>query len=214
MKSKVIIIGSILLSIVLIVALLKHNTKTKKYLEYGDDLRVAIEEFEENRQEFTGDLSTITKVTSEDLNNGNKPAGVVAENWELKWEELNDKLEVLKDDFVEVGESSSSYFLNLENLANEIRDEEMKREEIKKNAELKEQWTRAYKDAARSIQRIEEVIYEGNDFYKVLIISTIRQQVKDDIKELESITIRALALLESLEEFATESKKLISNTNS
>lgn len=211
MKSNVITVGSILLAIVLLVAMCRSKSVTKKHLEYGDDLNDAIEKFEKDRREFTTELNTLTNETSSDLKQEDESVAGIAEDWEKRWNDLNGKLDKLNKDFLRVGKSSSEYFLNLENLAADIRDEAIQKEETIKNEELKGQWTRAYQDAAQSLKKIEQVMYDGNDFYKVLVASSIRQQVKSDIKELESITIRALALLDELEEFAKEGKKLINN---
>jgi predicted RNase H-like nuclease (RuvC/YqgF family) len=212
MKSKWLIWGSIGLSVLLLIALSKNNTQTKKRLEYGANLNSAIEEFEENRQDYSSQLTNIAEQTTTDLNNGNHSVNEVAENWEVEWKRLNKQLETLKSDFEEVGKTSNEYFGNLNELAANIIDDGLRKEETRKNNELQERWTIAYQDAARSIKNIENIMLDGNDFYNVLLASSIRQQVEGDIEELEVITVRALKLLSELEDFSNEGKKLIGLT--
>jgi len=213
MKKQWITWGSIGLSILLLIALLRNNnTQTKKYLEYGNDLNSAIEEFEDNRQTYSAHLTGIAQQTTTDLKEGTRPVNQVAENWEVEWNRLTKQLETIKDDFEEVGHTSNEYFVNLNELAGNILDEKLKKEELRKNRELRERWTIAYQDAARSIKKIEKVMFDGNDFYNVLVASSIRQQVEGDIGELEAITVRALKLLGELEDFSNEGKKLIGSS--
>lgn len=209
MRTKLTAVASLFLVLILIIALSKHNTRTKKYLEYGQDLKESIEDFETNRKEFTDELKTVTVQTSEEFAEGGKHVSEIAENWDERWSDLTGRLNKLKKDFSDVGKSSGKYFTNLEELIAGIRDDGLRREEIRRNEEVHNQWSRAYRDAAQSLTKIEEVMYEGNDFYKVLVASSIRQQVRSDIKELESITLKALALLDELKEFSEEGKKLI-----
>jgi gas vesicle protein len=203
------ILGLSILFLIIIIRSFPQKTFTEKSLAYGDDLNDAIEKFEEDRKDFTSDLNDITKQTSEDLLSKQQPVEDVAINWENEWNELNQKLEELENDFLKVGKRSKEYFKNLDEIASGIRDKSIRIEENEKNRELKAQWTRVYQEASESINKIRDVIYDGNDFYKVLVATSIRQQVKEDIKELESITLRAVALLDDLEDFSTEGKKLI-----
>lgn len=209
MKNKWITWGSIGLSVLLLITLFRNNTQTKKYLEYGNDLNSAIEEFEDNRQTYSTQLTSIAQQTTSNLKEGNRPVNQVAENWEVQWNRLNKQLETLKSDFDAVGQTSNEYFVNLNELAGNILDDKLRKEETRKNRELRDRWTIAYQDAARSIQKIEKVMFDGNDFYNVLVASSIRQQVEGDISELETITVRALKLLGELEDFSNEGKKLI-----
>lgn len=211
MKPKLIAAVSLFLAVILIIAICKNNTRTRKYLEYGQEFNEAIEDFDNKRQDFTDELKAVTVETTEDLSGNNKPVPAIAERWDEKWSNLTHKLERLKKDFDDVGKTSGKYFMQLEELVAGVGDDNLRSVETKRNKEVHDQWTKAYQDAARSIQKIEDVMHDGDDFYRVLVASSLRQQVRKDIEELEAITVRALDLLDELKEFSEEGKKLINN---
>lgn len=183
---------------------------TEKSLEYGDNLKQAIEKFENDRQQFAEEVSNAVETTSEDLKEENPDLPKVATDWEEEWNNIQSEFSDLEESFSLVGNSSQAYFDQLEELSAGINDEKIKNSELNKNRELKDKWTKAYLDASENIQKIREVLKEGNDFHRVLVASSIRQKIEANIHELNLISQRAKTLMIELEKFTIEGKKLIS----
>lgn len=187
-----------------------QRSMTKKALNYGDNLKDAIENFEETRQEFSQQVAESVDNTSEKLSEKNPDLPEVATDWENQWNNIQRKFRTLEEEFSDVGQKSEDYFNQLAELSAGIKDESIKNSELRKNKELKNKWTEAYVDASNNIQKIREVLIEGNDFHRVLVASSIRQKIEANIMELQSISTRAKTLMTELEKFTIEGKKLIS----
>ncbi|MBN2893119.1 MAG: hypothetical protein JXL97_14715 [Bacteroidales bacterium] len=183
---------------------------TKKALTYGDNLKDAIENFENTRQDFAKEVTESVDNTSEDLSEENPDLPKVATDWESQWNSIQRRFKTLEEEFSDVGTKSEEYFTQLEELSSGITDEKIKSSELRKNKELKEKWTEAYIEATENIQKIRDVLREGNDFHRVLVASSIRQKIAENIIELQSISARAKTLMTELEQFTIEGKKLIS----
>lgn len=187
-----------------------NQSVTKKALNYGDNLKDAIEKFEGTRQDFAEEVAESVDNTSEKLSEENPDLPEVATDWESQWNSIQRKFQTLEDEFSDVGKKSEEYFNQLEELSSGINDESIKSSELRKNKELKNKWTEAYIEASDNIQKIRDVLIEGNDFHRVLVASSIRQKIEENIIELQSISARAKTLMAELEKFTIEGKKLIS----
>jgi len=210
MKSKLVFIVVLL---AVIVSCSNNKSQTLKTVEYADSLRDAIEDFETKRKEFSEQITDIVENTDDKLSEDAPNLQEVAIDWEKKWEELITDFNTIEDNFTTVGNSSAIYFQKLEELAYSIKDDDIKQSELTKNAELKTRWTETYIEAAESINKIRSMLIDGSDYQKVLIASSVRQKIEENIVELKSISEKAILLLKELETFSLEGKKLVETTS-
>lgn len=186
-----------------------ESSMTKKALNYGDNLKDAIENFEETRKDISNQVVKSVDNTSNKLSEENPDLPEVAIDWESQWQSIQRKFETMQEEFSDVGNKSEDYFQQLEELSSGIEDETIKHAELQKNKELKNNWTKEYVEASNKIQELREILIEGNDFQRVLIASSIRQKIESNISELKSISKRAKSLMRELEKFTIEGKKLV-----
>ena len=187
-----------------------YNTNTYNAIEYGDNLKNAVNNFTKSQNKFNDKIKKVVNNTNDELKKGDVDIIKVANDWESEWKDIMDKYESLQKDFKDVGNKSLEYFKELDKLANNIKNEDIKKSEIKKNLILKEKWTKNYENTSKVFDEINELLKDGNDFHNVLIASSIRQKINLNIEELKNIAFRAQDILERLNKFTEEGKKLIS----
>ena len=115
----------------------------------------------------------------------------------------------MKKDFERVGTSSNDFFAKLDELSNNINKESLRNEELAKNRELKIKWDQSYKEASVSIDKVTQVLEAGNDFHMVLVASSIRQKLEQNVAELDLIAAQAKELLGDLEAFTQAGRELV-----
>ena len=101
------------------------------------------------------------------------------------------------------------YFNKLDELSSNINNESLRNEELGKNKVLKEKWEKTYREAEVSVNKITEVLEAGNDFHMVLVASSIRQKLEQNVSELSNIADQAKALLKDLEAFTQAGRELV-----
>ncbi|MEM9849982.1 MAG: hypothetical protein AAF847_18980, partial [Bacteroidota bacterium] len=133
----------------------------------------------------------------------------VSKDFEKEWTSIQNRYDKLKKDFDKVGESSAAYFGQLNELSGNIGNETLRKEELAKNKSLRQKWDKTYQEAAVNIDKVTTVLEEGNDFHMVLVASSIRQKLEQNVGELSRIAEQAKALLSDLEVFTEEGRKLV-----
>lgn len=204
------------LSFIIVVISLLYSCKCSnnevyaaKYAEYGDNLRDAIDDFESGRKEFSTEMADIVRKTSEELSDEDHDLTDIATNWEVKWNDLVQQYEDIKNDFRQVGAKSDEYFDALYTLVDSINNQEIKQSQIESNTKLRNKWDYNYQHAQNSISKIEELLELGNDYKVVLIVSGLRYKLEEKSKKLNTISQKADEILEELKIFTTKSKKLL-----
>lgn len=196
--------------LILAVALVSCKGKvTKNAFKHGDVLKASINDFESDRQKFSSQVSKTIDVANETLTEENPDVQKIAKDWEKEWDDIQSRYDKLRKDFDKVGESSTAYFAKLDELSNNIRNEELRNEELAKNAELRNRWQGTYDNAAVSIDKVTEVLDAGNDFHMVLVASGVRQKIEQNVADLTVIAEQAKELLKDLETFSEEGRKLV-----
>ncbi len=186
-----------------------QSTVTEKSLRYADNLKDAIDKFESSRQKVAKHVSTASEKATTELSKENPDVGRAARDWEQEWNDINKRFKDLEERFSQVGNTSEKYFEQLDELSKGIESEGLRQSELSKNQALREQYAVAYEDAARNIDKIREVLREGNDYHRVLVASSMRQKISQNIDELRQISERAQQIVAELEQFTIEGKKLI-----
>lgn len=182
---------------------------TKGALKHGEVLKASIESFEKNRKKLSTNLVASLEEAEEDLSAENPDLPKVSKDFEKEWTGIQNRYKKLQNDFAKVGKSSDDYFAELDQLSNNISKESLKNEELAKNRELKIKWDRNFKEAEVSINKITTVLESGNDFHMVLVASSIRQKLEQNVGELQVIAEQAKTLLQDLEAFTEAGRELV-----
>jgi len=182
---------------------------TKGALKHGETLKASIESFEKNRKKLSTKLVSTLEDAEESLSAESPDLPEVSKDFEKEWTTIQNRYAKLKRDFEKVGESSDNYFNELNTLSNNISKEELKRDELRKNQELKMTWDKSYREAEVSINKVTTVLESGNDFHMVLVASSIRQKLEQNVNELQVISEQAKALLQDLEMFTQAGRELV-----
>ncbi|MEN0048178.1 MAG: hypothetical protein AAF806_14045 [Bacteroidota bacterium] len=199
-----------LLSFVLLLMTTSCKWKTTKTaIKHGDVLKSSIESFEKNRQKLSENVVESLEEAEEQLTSENPDLPKVSKDFEKEWTSIQKRYEKLKDDFGKVGESSEAYFNQLNELSGSISNESLRKEELAKNKSLRATWNKTYKEASINIEKVTTVLEEGNDFHMVLVASSIRQKLEQNVDELNRIAAQAKTLLSDLEVFTEEGRKLV-----
>ena len=144
---------------------------TKKAIKKGEVFSASIEDFEKNRQKFSTQVSDAIGDANESLT------------------EEKPNTEDISRDFDDVGKSSEAYFDHLNELAIGINREDLRKSELGKNKDLLVIGGKQYEEAAKSIQAVEQVLMEGNDFQRVLLLSSVRDKIQQNIDDLNQLSV-------------------------
>lgn len=202
----------LIVAVVAIVAISVSGCKwdtTKKAIKHGDVLKSSIESFEKNRQKLSEKVIESLESAGEALASDSPDLEKTSKDFEKEWTSIQNRYKKLKDDFSKVGESSGNYFAQLEELSSGINNETLRKEELSKNKELQKRWQTTYQQAAVNVEKVTAVLESGNDFHRVLVASSIRQKLDQNVEELNRIAIQAKELLSDLESFTEEGRKLV-----
>lgn len=184
-----------------------QNTKTA--LKHGERLKSSIDSFEKNRQKLSAKLVSSLEDAQKDLTQENPDLPEVSKDFEKEWTDIQSRYGNLKKDFERVGTSSSDFFAKLDELSNNINKESLRDQELAKNKELKVKWDKSYQEASVSIDKVTQVLEAGNDFHMVLVASSIRQKLEQNVAELDVIAAQAKELLGDLEAFTQAGRELV-----
>lgn len=183
---------------------------TKQALKHGEELKNSIEDFEKNRQQLSVRLVESLESAEEDLTSEDPDLPDVSKDFEKEWTGIQKKYRDLQEDFSRVGETSEAFFAKLNELSSNINNEKLRNDELAKNDELKLKWDKSYFEASSSINKVTEVLEAGNDFHMVLVASSIRQKLEQNVTELNRIAEQAKILLGDLESFTQAGRELVS----
>jgi hypothetical protein len=182
---------------------------TKKALKHGEVLKSSIESFEKNRVKLSTQVVETLQEAEESLTQPNPDLPEVSKDFEKEWTGIQSRYGKLKNDFERVGKSSDAYFATLDQLSSSIHNEKLRKEELAKNSELRKKWDITFKEAGESIDKVTSVLESGNDFQMVLVASSIRQKLNQNVDELHNIAEQAKVLLADLEAFTEAGRQLV-----
>jgi hypothetical protein len=196
--------------LVLVVGLAGCRGKvTKKAVKKGEVLKSSIESFEKNRSKFASKVTASIENANQALAEENPNPEEISRDFEAEWKDIQKRYNKMKKDFEDVGSSSTTFFNQLNDLAEGINNEDIKQSEIDKNAELLKKWEVHYTEAASSIENVQQVLEDGNDFHRVLVLSSVRQKLESNVEELQKISEKATELLKDLEDFTNAGRELV-----
>ncbi|MEL6922938.1 MAG: hypothetical protein AAFO94_02745 [Bacteroidota bacterium] len=186
-----------------------RTRETRTAMKHGEVLKSSIESFESNRQKFSTKVVESLEEAESKLNSESPDLPKVSKDFEKDWSSIQSRYNKLKNDFEDVGKSSIEYFQKLDELSSNINSEQLRNEELAKNKVLKEKWEKTYVEAETSVNKITDVLAAGNDFHMVLVASSIRQKLEQNVSELSNIADQAKSLLKDLEAFTEAGRELV-----
>ena len=197
----------LLVAIVLLPACKKNTTKNA--MKHGERLKASINSFEDNRQKLSVKLVSSLETAEQKLTEEDPDLPKVSKDFEKEWNSIQKRYKGFKSDFEKVGTTSKDYFAKLDELVNNINKESLRNTELAKNEVLRQKWDKSYQEAAVSIEKVTQVLEAGNDFHMVLVASSIRQKLEQNVGELNLIAAQAKELLSDLEAFTMAGRELV-----
>lgn len=186
-----------------------QNRTTANAMKHGERLKDSIDDFEKNRQKLSTKLVSSLESAEEDLTSEDPDLPKVSKDFEKEWRSIQKQYTGFKKDFERVGTTSTDYFAKLDELVNNIQKESLRNTELAKNDVLRQKWDKSYNDAKVSIDKVTQVLEAGNDFHMVLVASSIRQKLEQNVGELNVIAEQAKSLLGDLEAFTMAGRELV-----
>lgn len=200
---------ALLLGIFLINRIGCRTHTTRNALQQGDRLKASIESFEKNRSKLSEKVIKSLEKAEDELTADDPNLAKAAKDFEAEWTGIQNRYRSLKKDFENVGQSSTDYFNKLEELSSSITNVSLRQQELSKNVALKSRWQETYQQAAVNIEKVETVLEAGHDFHMVLVASSIRQKLEQNVDELNRIAEQAQQLLSDLEAFTQAGRALV-----
>jgi len=178
-------------------------------LKHGEILKTNLDSFDKNRMKLSANLVESLEEAGESLLTDNPDIPQVSKDFEKEWRAIMKRYDKLKSDFESIGSSSTAYFEELNSLSGSINNETLRKEELSKNKELEVKWRSTYQEADKAINKVTTVLENGNDFHMVLVASSIRQKLEQNVADLKNMSEQAKLLLSDLAVFSDEGRKLI-----
>ncbi len=186
----------------------KHRT-TNSALKHGDILKSNLDSFDKNRVKLSTNLVESLEEAGEALLTDSPDIPQVSKDFEKEWRGIMNRYDKLQKDFQRVGESSNAYFAELNNLSSAINNADLRKSELEANKALEIKWNTTYNEADKAIKKVTKVLDDGNDFHMVLVASSIRQKLEQNVEALKNMSAQAKLLLADLEVFTDEGRKLV-----
>ena len=187
----------------------KDPLSTDVVFEYADNLEDAIGDFETSRTSVSENISQSTQKVQTLLSTQSPNIRQVTKEWERNWRDAKNEFLDLEKNFSMVGNTSKQYFDKLEEINQNIDDKKIQKTEKARDEKLKATWTKTFKVASQSIQKLSDIIKKGDDFNMILLSASLREKLIKNIDELKKIARISAVLLIKLEKLTIEGKKLI-----
>jgi len=182
---------------------------TNSALKTGEVLKSNLDSFDKNRRKLSTNLVESLEEAGESLLEENPDIPQVSKDFEKEWRSIMNRYDKLKKDFVNIDKSSTAYFDELNSLSGSINNEELRKSELAQNKQLEIKWKATFDEADKAINKVTAVLENGNDFHMVLVASSIRQKLEQNVESLKNMSVQAKLLLADLEVFTDEGRKLV-----
>ncbi len=182
---------------------------TRSALKHGEILKTNLDSFDKNRLKLSTNLVESLEEAGESLMTENPDIPQVSKDFEKEWRSIMNRYDKLKGDFNSIGESSTGYFEELNSLSSAINNDDLRNQELAKNKELEVKWKATFQEADKAINKVTTVLENGNDFHMVLVASSIRQKLEQNVADLKNMSEQAKLLLSDLEVFSEAGRKLV-----
>ena len=182
---------------------------TKSAMKNAEVLKSNLDSFDKNRMKLSANLVESLEEAGEALQSENPDIPEVSKDFEKEWRSIMNRYDKLKKNFGDIGESSQAYFDELNSLSSSINKEELRKSELAANKELQVKWDQTYREADIAINKVTKVLEDGNDFHMVLVASSIRQKLEQNVQDLQNMSEQAKVLLADLQVFSEKGREIV-----
>ena len=182
---------------------------TRSAIKNAEVLKSNLDSFDKNRMKLSTNLVESLEEAGEALQADNPNIPEVSKDFEKEWRSIMKRYDKLKGDFQNIGKSSTAYFEELHLISSAINNEDLRKSELAANKDLEVKWKATYDEADKAIKKVTTVLEDGNDFHMVLVASSIRQKLEQNVADLKNMSAQAKLLLADLEVFTDEGRKLV-----
>ncbi len=200
----------ILVCLMGLVILSSCRTRTTNSAEKkADALKTNLDSFDKNRMKLSANLVESLEEAGEALQSENPDIPEVSKDFEKEWRSIMNRYDKMKKDFNDIGESSEAYFGELNSLSSSINNPELRKSELAANKEVRVKWDKTYQEADIAINKVTKVLEDGNDFHMVLVASSIRQKLEQNVQDLKKMSEQAKVLLGDLQVFSQKGREIV-----
>jgi len=178
-------------------------------MKNAEVLKSNLDSFDKNRMKLSANLVESLEEAGEALQSENPDIPEVSKDFEKEWRSIMNRYDKLKKNFGDIGESSQAYFDELNSLSSSINKEELRKSELAANKELQVKWDQTYREADIAINKVTKVLEDGNDFHMVLVASSIRQKLEQNVQDLQNMSEQAKVLLADLQVFSEKGREIV-----
>ena len=182
---------------------------TRSAIKNADVLKSNLDSFDKNRLKLSTNLVESLEEAGDALLAENPNIPEVSKDFEKEWRAIMNRYDKLKKDFNNIGENSNKFFEELNGFSSAINNADLRASELAANKELEVKWKKTYQEADKAINKVTTVLENGNDFHMVLVASSIRQKLEQNVEELKNMSEQAKVLLADLEVFTEEGRKIV-----
>jgi len=182
---------------------------TKSAMKNAEVLKSNLDSFDKNRMKLSANLVESLEEAGESLLAENPDIPEVSKDFEKEWRSIMNRYEKLKKNFSDIGDSSQAYFDELNSLSSSINNAELRSSELAANKELQVKWDKTYQEADIAINKVTKVLEDGNDFHMVLVASSIRQKLEQNVEDLKNMSEQAKVLLADLQVFSEKGREIV-----
>ena len=182
---------------------------TRSAMKNAEVLKTNLDSFDKNRMKLSANLVESLEEAGEALQAENPDIPQVSKDFEKEWRSIMNRYNKLKNDFSDIGDNSQAYFDELNSLSSSINNTELRESELAANKQLQVKWDKTYQEADKAINKVTTVLEDGNDFHMVLVASSIRQKLEQNVQDLKNMSEQAKVLLADLQVFSEEGRKLV-----
>jgi len=182
---------------------------TKSAMKNAEVLKSNLDSFDKNRMKLSANLVESLEEAGEALQSENPDIPEVSKDFEKEWRSIMNRYDKLKKNFGDIGDSSQAYFDELNSLSSSINNTELRQSELAANKELQVKWDKTYQEADIAINKVTKVLEDGNDFHMVLVASSIRQKLEQNVQDLKNMSEQAKVLLADLKVFSDKGREIV-----
>jgi len=182
---------------------------TRSAMKNAEVLKTNLDSFDKNRMKLSANLVESLEEAGEALQAESPDIPQVSKDFEKEWRSIMNRYNKLKNDFSDIGDNSQAYFDELNSLSSSINNTELRESELAANKQLQVKWDKTYQEADKAINKVTTVLEDGNDFHMVLVASSIRQKLEQNVQDLKNMSEQAKVLLADLQVFSEEGRKLV-----
>jgi hypothetical protein len=138
----------------------------------------------------------------------------VANEWEKHWQDVSTHSKEMQQKLEDVNQASQQYWSKLDEITEQIGNPALKIIEKDKNRLLKSKWNQTYAKANKQVARTIQLNSKADDFHKVIMLSSMRQQLNNQIKQLQIIADEASNVFKEIEAATQQGQDIIGKSKS